>query len=457
MGVTTAALAVSAVVRAAPSTPAKRPNILFLFTDDQRFDTLHALGNPNIHTPNMDRLVEQGVSFTHCFIMGSTTPAVCICSRASLITGRHLFSVPHQPQAEDGLALWPQIFREHSYTTFATGKWHNGPWSFAQSFSQGENIFFGGMSDHLTFHVHDFDPTGQYPTEHRTVGKAFSSELFSNSAVKFLREYEGSDPWFAYVSYTAPHDPRMAPPEYERLYPRERIPVPPNFLPEHPFDNGELRIRDELLAPWPRTPEIVQEHIAGYYAMISHLDHHLGRVLDALEARGEWDNTIIIFASDNGLAVGQHGLLGKQNLYEHSVRVPLVMVGPGLPRNVRSEALVYLHDLLPTTCELAGIEIPETVESTSRTSLLWGETNRGLETVFGAYMSVQRMVRDERWKLIRYPQAEITQLFDLANDPWETTNLVNEPQYADKIVELHEQLRQWQIVVGDPLELSHSH
>ncbi|MBM3472467.1 MAG: DUF4976 domain-containing protein [Armatimonadetes bacterium] len=428
----------------------RRPNVLFLFTDDQRFDTIHAPGNEAIQTPNMDQLVERGVSFTHCYIMGSTVPAVCICSRASLITGRHLYTAPQQPRADDHLALWPQVFRDNGYTTFATGKWHNGPWSFAQSFAGGENIFFGGMSDHLEVPVHDFDPTGKYPAEDRQMGKCFSSELFSDSAIRFLRAYEGDAPWFAYVSYTAPHDPRMAPKEFADLYPAEKVELPPNFLPEHPFDNGELRIRDELLAPFPRTPEVIREHIAAYYAMVTHVDYYIGRVLAAVEARDEMDNTLIIFAGDNGLAVGQHGLLGKQNLYEHSVRVPLVMCGPGIAAGQRKDALVYLHDIMPTTCELAGIPIPETVESRSLTPLLRGEAG-GYESVFGAYMDVQRMVRKGQWKLIRYPQVNVAQLFDLQADPWEMRSVADDPQDRERVEELTEELRGWQETTGDKL------
>lgn len=428
----------------------RRPNILFLFTDDQRFDTIHALGNSAIRTPNLDRLVERGTSFTHCYIMGSTVPAVCICSRASLITGRHLYTAPPQPQAEDGLALWPQVFREQGYTTFLTGKWHNGPWSLAQSFSCGENIFFGGMSDHDRMPVYDFDPSGRYPRENEQVAETFSSELFSDSAIKFLRSYDCDAPWFAYVSYTAPHDPRMAPKEFADLYPPEEVELPPNFLPEHPFDNGELRVRDELLAPFPRPAHVIREHIAAYYAMITHVDYHIGRVLDALEERGETETTIIMFAGDNGLAVGQHGLMGKQNMYEHSVRVPLIMCGPGIRRNHRTDALVYLHDLFPTTCEMVGLDVPQTVESRSLMSLFRGERG-GYDSVFAGYKDVQRMVRQGRWKLIRYPQVGVTQLFDLHDDPWETRNLADNPEHAARVEELSETLRSWQQVTGDEL------
>ena len=434
--------------------PGTRPNLLFLFTDDQRFDALGALNNPHVKTPHMDKLVRFGTTLTHGFIQGSTCGAVCVCSRAMLLTGRSLYRSPLQP-GDDGLTLWPEAFRNEGYDTFGTGKWHNGRRAYARSFTHGGSIFFGGMCDHLRVPVYDFDPTGKYAAEKRYTGEGFSSTLFSNAAIDFIKSRKPGKPFLAYVSYTAPHDPRMAPKEYAEMYPPEKIPLPRNFMPEHPFDNGELRIRDERLAPWPRTPHIVREHIAAYYAMITHLDTQIGRVLKAIEQTAQADNTIIILAGDNGLAVGQHGLMGKQSLYEHSVRVPLVLAGPGIERGRRIDALCYLHDLFPTACELAGIPTPKSVESISLVPLLNGKQARIRPSVFAAYMRVQRMVRNERWKLILCPYAKRTQLFDLQNDPWETKDLSEEPEHAKLVQDLMADLERWQRQVGDPLDLDH--
>ncbi len=430
--------------------PGKRPNILFLFTDDQRFDTLHALGNRDIVTPNLDALVENGVTFTHANIMGSTVPAVCAPSRAMLLTGRTLFHVPINLEGQLSL---PEVLRQAGYTTFATGKWHNTPPSFARGFTAGAKIFFGGMSNHLKVPVYDFDPSGKYPKGASYIGKKFSSELFSDAAVQFLREYTEEQPFFLYLPYTAPHDPRMAPEKYANMYDPRKIPVPENFMPEHPFDNGELRIRDEKLAPWPRTPEIVQEHIAAYYAMITHLDDQMGRVLAALQAAGHADNTIVIFAGDNGLAVGRHGLMGKQNLYEHSVRVPLVVSGPGIPKGEQRDAFCYLLDIFPTLCDLTDLPVPESVEGRSLAPVIAGDQPKVRDTLFFAYKDVQRAVREERYKLIQYSVngARTTQLFDLANDPWEVKNLADDPTHADHLARLREELTRWQREVSDPL------
>ena len=433
--------------------PRRRPNVLFLFADDQRFDTLRALGNPQIHTPNLDRLAHRGTAFTEAAIMGGTVAAVCAPSRAMLMTGQTLFHVDRsivrpaasKPAERRPFHLFPELFRQHGYETFSTGKWHNGEPLFARCFTTGENIFFGGMSDHLHVPVADFDPSGRYPADQRHTGGKFSSELFSDSAIRFLAERRRDRPFLAYVSYTAPHDPRMAPREFAHLYPPSKIVLPPNFLPRHPFDNGELEIRDETLAPWPRTPEIVREHIAAYFAMITHLDAQIGRVMCALEDSGETSNTIVVFAGDNGLALGQHGLLGKQNLYEASVRVPLVIAGPGLPKGARSDALCYLYDLFPTLCDLASIPAPDTVEGSSLAPLLHGRSKQVRDSMFFAYKDVQRAVKKDGWKLIRYhvKGQSTTQLFNLRRDPWEMTNLADDPAQVGRLHALDGELRRW--------------
>ncbi len=443
---------------AARAEEARKPNFLFLFTDDQTFRSIQALNNPEVITPNMDRLVERGTSFTHCFIQGSLSGAVCVCSRSMLMTGRTLFRSPLSPVAADGFPLWPQVFRDAGYSTFGTGKWHNGREAYSLCFSHGANIFFGGMhyektGGHAKPFVYDFDPSGSYPDEARRQPDVFSTELFANSTIDFLTQYKDDAPYLAYVPFTAPHDPRMAPPAFDAMYPRDEIRLPPNFLPEHPFDNGEMRIRDEALSPWPRTPEAIREHRAAYYAMISHADHHIGRILDALAARPDADNTYVIFTSDNGLAVGEHGLLGKQNMYDHSMRVPLIIAGPGVRAGRRVDDLVHLHDMFPTTCDLAGLDTPDTVESRSVAPLLDANGRGGYESVFGGYRNVQRMVRTQRHKLIRYPMIGRTQLFDMEADPYEMNDLIADAAHASTVKEMNAELARWQRKTEDPLDL----
>lgn len=441
--------------------PKRKPNFVILFTDDQRFDTIRALGNSEIHTPNMDRLARRGLAFTNASIMGGTQGAVCVPSRAMLMTGQSLFhaarntgATPGDKSAPGPFHLMPEVLRQNGYTTFGTGKWHNGPKLYNRCFGTGANVFFGGMADQLTTPVQDFDASGAYPKDRiRTPGK-FSSELFTDAALGFLEKQKAGDPFLLYCAYTSPHDPRMAPQKFASLYDPAKLKLPENFLPEHPFDNGELKVRDEMLAPFPRTPRVVREHLAGYYAMVSEVDAQIGRVLDAVERSPFANDTYIIFAGDNGLAVGQHGLFGKQNVYDHSIRVPLMIAGPNIPKNQRTGAFAYLFDLFPTICELSGIPIPEdTVDGASLAPVFKDPTDRLRETTFHAYRHFQRAIRTREWKMIRYTVngKETTQLFNLARDPWEKTNLASAPENASKIRELSAKMMGWQKRTGDPL------
>jgi len=440
---------------------AERPNFVVLFTDDQRFDTIRALGNREIHTPNMDRLVNGGVAFTHAYIMGGTQGAVCAPSRAMLMTGQALFraarntgATPGDKSAPGPFHMFPELLRQNGYQTFATGKWHNGPKLFSRCFGDGGNIFFGGMGNQLQMPVQDFDPSGAYPKDRIRPSGKFASELFADSAVRFLETRDGKSPFLLYVPFTSPHDPRMAPKQFADLYSPEKVTLPPNFLPRHPFDNGEMKIRDEMLAPHPRTPDVVREHLAAYYAMVSEVDHEIGRILDAIDKSPAAKNTYVIFAGDNGLAVGRHGLLGKQNLYDHSVHVPLIVTGPGLQRNKRSDAFVYLFDIFPTICELAGLAVPETVDGVSLVPMLKGKRPaQTRESLFFAYRNLQRAIRTREWKLIRYTVngKETTQLFHIARDPWEREDLAGKPEHRDRVARMTADLRAAARQLGDPI------
>jgi arylsulfatase A-like enzyme len=436
------------------------PNILILFSDDQRFDTLGALGNREVKTPNLDRLVRRGTAFDHAFIMGGTIGAVCVPSRAMLLAGQTLFHIhdsmirpkDNPERSRKPFEMFPEIYQRAGYTTFGVGKWHNGPPLYARCFERGGPVMFGGMSDHDKVPVADYDPSGNYPPAARRTGEKFSSELFSDAAVRFLREYKDPSPFLMYVAYTAPHDPRTPPGAYAAMYPPEKIKLPPNFLPEHPFDNGEMKVRDETLAPWPRRRDVIRKHIAEYYGMITHLDAQIGRVLKALDESGRAKDTIVIFAGDNGLAVGRHGLLGKQNLYDHSIRVPLVMAGPGIPAGRRNSGMCYLLDIYPTLCELTGLPAPQTVEGRSLVPLLRGTNASVRDSIFAAYRDVQRTVRTDRWKLIVYNVngKRTVQLFDIRNDPWEMKNLAAGPAQASRVSEMMALLRKWMAEVDDP-------
>jgi len=431
-----------------------RPNVLFILADDQRYDTIGALGNSEVSTPNLDALVRCGTAFTSAHIMGGSHQAVCMPSRAMLLTGRSLFHLDRQGQdIPTDNPMFPEVLRSQGYTTFGTGKWHNGPTSFARCFSAGDSIFFGGMHEHFSMPLHDFDPLGDYPErDHNVAQGRHSTDIFSESVERFLDDYDGTAPFLAYLSFTAPHDPRDTHVRYHDMFDPDSLELPENFATEHPFDNGELDVRDEMLAPLPRTPDDIRRHIAEYYAMITHLDDRIGRVLAALESSGHADNTIVVFTGDNGLALGQHGLMGKQNLYDHSVRVPLVLSGPGIPQNQTSDALVYLSDIYATLFELIGEPLPDSVEGVSMVPAMHSKKSAPRDTLFTAYRDYQRAVRDRRHKLIEYSvnRERRTQLFDLRADPWETHDLSDDPASAQTLTRLRSELSRWQTDLDDP-------
>ncbi len=431
----------------------KRPNIIFFFTDDQRFDTIGALGNKDIITPHMDSLARNGTTFTNAYIMGSMSGAVCMPSRAMLMTGRTLFHLegPGKVIPPEHVTL-PEVLQRAGYTTFQTGKWHQDSKTFARCFSVADKIFFGGMSDHYKVPVRDFDRAGKYPKEkiYSNEGK-HSSELFSDAAIRFLREYKDDKPFFVYISYTAPHDPRDMPRKYLDMYDLEKVVLPKSFMPEHPFDNGDMKTRDEKLASWPRTLEEIRRHKRAYYAMITHVDAQIGRVLAALKETGQAENTIIVFSADNGLAVGRHGLMGKQNIYEHSVHVPLIIGGPGIGKGQKRAAFCYLLDIFPTLCELTGLSIPGSVEGRSLAPVMLGRRRKIRDTLFFAYKDIQRGVRDERYKLIEYAVSgkRTTQLFDLQSDPWELDNIAESPSHVEHLQRLRRELLRWKEELDD--------
>jgi arylsulfatase A-like enzyme len=430
--------------------PARKPNILFLLADDMRADTIAAHGNPHIKTPNLDGLVRRGFSFRGNYVLGGNSGAVCVPSRAMLMSGRTWFNV--DTQTLNGARLAPEVLGENGYVTFATGKWHNGESSWLRAFQRGKATMFGGMSDHTKVPVRDLRPDGTL-TDVRT-GEKFSSEMFADAAIEFLQSHDARKPFFAYVAFTAPHDPRQPPPAYREMYYRDLPPLPPNFLPQLPFDNGAMRGgRDENLGAWPRTEAMIRDQLAEYYGLITHMDEQIGRILAALEQSGQAGNTIIIFAADNGLALGSHGLLGKQSVFEHSMHVPLVVVGPGIPRGKSTRAFTYLLDVFPTLCDVTGVAPPPGLEGESLRPLWEGKKARVRDSVFLPYLEIQRAVRDERWKLIAYPKIGHLQLFDLRNDPHETTNVIDRPQSGAHVARLMKSMKQWQERVGDTLEL----
>jgi arylsulfatase A-like enzyme len=432
-----------------------RPNIVILFADDLRHSTIGCLGFP-VKTPNLDALAARGTIFTRAHIMGGMQGAICIPSRAMLLTGRTLFHLQKDGQQIPQTDLFlGQTLAKIVYDSYGVGKWHSAPAAYNRAFAGGSKIFFGGMTDQFKVPVQEYDPTGKYPQDRQTIAEKPSSELFADAAIDYLRGRKSDKPFFLYVAFTSPHDPRTAPPEYARLYPPESIELPPNFLPQHPFDNGELKNRDERLASFPRDPADIRRQIGEYYAMITHLDAQVGCILKALDDTGRTGDTIVIFAGDNGLALGQHGLMGKQNLYEHSVRVPLMMAGPGIPAGQKRDGFCYLLDLYPTICDMLWVPTPDNAEGVSLAPMLADPNAKARETIFYAYRNLMRGCCDGRYKLIEYTvgNQRHTQLFDLQADPWETKNLADDPDFKSHRDQLSVLLVAARKQYNDPLGL----
>ncbi len=410
----------------------RRPHILHIHADDHRADGLGALGTPGLVTPNLDALTARGMVFSRAYTQGSMIGAVCTPSRTMMLTGRSWLRIPKAsaatPGAEDPATFLPRVLAAAGYQT-----WHMG---------KSGNAFSAGIAAFETNLIDDG----------KKGDRAGNSARLADKTLEFLAQRTASKearPFYIYLAPPVPHDPREAEPRFHKLYDPDKIQLSPAFMPLHPFDNGEMSVRDEKLAPWPRTPEDTRRQIADYRACITGLDHHVGRVLDALKASGALDHTLVIFSGDNGLSLGEHGLFGKQNLYEFGgMHVPLVLAGPGVPKG-RSDALVYLMDLFPTLVDYAGGKLPAGIDGKNLRPLIEGKAPKVRDVLYTAYRDRMRAVRDERWKLIRYPLVDRTQLFDLASDPLELDNLAAKPEHSGRVTEMMATLRREMAAYSD--------
>lgn len=443
-----------------------RPNVLFLFADDFSHEAIGSLGTVDVETPNLDKLTARSVRFSHAYNMGSWSGAVCVASRAMLNTGRYLWranQVDKKLGAEAaGGRMWSQMMKGAGYRTFMTGKWHVS-YVAEKLFDEVANVRAGMPKTVASSYNRPLPgvPDGWSPSD-RSLGGFWEggkhwSEVTADDAIGYLEKGKGAkDPFFMYVAFNAPHDPRQAPESFVSKYPKERVKVPSNFLPEYPQAEamGAGRdLRDEKLAPFPRTEESVKVHRGEYFALITHLDEQVGRVLAALEASGEAERTWVFFTADHGLAVGHHGLMGKQNMYEPSLRVPFLVAGPGVKPGV-VDSPIYLQDLMATSLDVAGVSKPAHVEFQSLLPLIRGDSKKATaEPVYGAYLQLQRAVIADGMKLVVYPKAGVVKLFDLKADPDEMKDLSAQPEMKEKRVALLAKLKKLQTSMGDSLDL----
>jgi len=460
----------------------QRPNILLILTDDQSPFSLSAYGNEVCQTPNIDRLAAEGMVFDGAHHMGAWTGAVCTASRTMIMTGRTVWRIPgargtplkndeayHLSAAQQSL---PAIYNRAGYDTFRTCKEGN-------SYPAANHLF---TISKIASRAMRQDPR--------------NTQWHGERVMEYLQQRAKSndqDPFLLYFGMTHPHDPRYGVPELLEKYgavnegelttPNPGAPpLPNNYLPAHPFPHGHPGLRDEEKVQGVlkrRDEATVRNEIGRQYACIENIDQQIGRVLDQLEAMGELDNTYIFFTSDHGMSVGRHGLMGKQNLYEHTWRVPLIVRGPGIQAGSRTAALVYLLDLLPTFCELTNTPIPDAVDGESFSKVLTGTEEAARDYVYGVYAGGtkpgMRSIKRGRWKLITYDtlggSVQETQLFDLKENPEELlaehhtselkrqlgnmptplqVDLAENPQYAKKRAELEQLLSEEQRRLGDP-------
>lgn len=443
---------------------AEKPNILFIFSDDQCFETIGAHGLVDIDTPNLDRLVKEGATFSHAYNMGSWTGAVCVASRTSLNTGASLWKASKALDAcKNGeRKMWSEIMADAGYETYMTGKWHV-PHPTTKIFDHSKNVRAGMPKSNPRAYnrpVEGEDQTKAWHPWDKKQGGFWQggkhwSEVLADDASGFIAEAaEKEEPFFMYLAFNAPHDPRQSPKEFIDRYPLDRIKIPENHIPQYPDmgKDGVPKIRDENLAPYPRTEYSIKVHRQEYFALITHMDEQIGKIFDSLEKSGKADNTYVIFTSDHGLAVGHHGLVGKQNMYEDSLRPPFMIMGPGIKGGTVIDSPIYLQDAMATAIEISGQEIPESIDFKSVLPLLDGRREKNYERIYGAYEGTQRTVIDGNWKIIAYPKLKKTKLFNLTKDPMEMNDLAANPEYAAKLSEMSEILENTMDEMGDPMD-----
>lgn len=462
LGAWCAGVAVAAETGARVAPPIDR--VMLIVADDLRADALGAYGGTTARTPHLDALASRGAVFTR---MTCAYP-ICNVSRSEMFSGRsHVGAGRGALKFEPGWTLWPERMRAAGWHTVYAGKWHVDGTPARAGFGATAGLFSGGGAAGKSLTLAS-TPSGRTVTGYvgwtfkDADGKALpelgigltpqTDGTIAERAIEAIGRKAGS-PLFIHVNFTAPHDPLHWPPSRPGANRDGReLPLPKNFKAQHPFDTGNIEGRDEKIVPAPRSADDVRRERAIYFRLVEHLDDLVGRIVAALESAGGLERTLIVFTSDHGLALGSHGLMGKQNQYEHTINVPFIMAGPGVPRGRTIAAQGYLRDLYPTACELAGVSVPSSVQARSLGPVLRGAQVEVHEAVFGYFTDTQRMVRTtDGWKLVWYPKLGTYQLFNVTDDPDELRDRVNESGQRGRVDELKRRLAEWQRQVGDPL------
>jgi len=445
-----------------------KPNIVFIFADDHTYSAIHALGSDEVITPALDRLVREGTTFTHAYNMGAWNGAVCMASRAMLITGKNVWDAHAMDEAlragQQHEETWPKLMEAADYNTYMSGKWHVAA-PAPDLFMTTAHIRPGMPKDTPEGYNRPLDENDKrwlpWDTKHGGFweGGTHWSEVLRDDALDFIEEASAQEePFFMYLAFNAPHDPRQAPKSFVDKYPLEAISLPKNYMEEYPYNEAMgsgRKLRDERLAPFPRTEYAVKVNRQEYYALITHMDEQIGKILDAIDASGKKDNTYIFFTADHGLAVGEHGLLGKQNMFDHSIRVPLMVVGPDIPAEKKVDEDVYLQDIMTSTLDLAGVKKPAHIAFNSFIDIARGKHKKSkYDAIYGAYIGQQRMIRKDGYKLIVYPKIDKVLLYHVAEDPHELNDLAEQADQQKRVKRLFKDLQKLQKQMNDTLNLA---
>jgi choline-sulfatase len=434
-------------------------NILLLFTDQQRHDTIEALGNPIIKTPAINRLVANGISFTRAY---SPCP-VCIPARYSMLTGQlpHRTNCMINEQMPDNRKSFMDILSQNGYQTHGVGKMHfrfagkgslDTLWGFDSRDTSEEG---GGQDDYTRFlaangYSHVCEPHGvrsemyYIPQPSQLPAHLHHTTWVADKSIDFLQRRDPERPFMLMSSFIKPHPPFETPTPWNKLYRGPEMP-----LPKRPPNSGDL------LTYWNRfqnrykqrdhgvDENLIRTMRAAYYSTISFIDYHVGRLLDYMEKNGLLENTLIVYSSDHAELLGDYFSVGKRCFLDSAARVPMIMVHPELQKGIQCRAPVSLVDILPTFLQAAGIEPKEDYSGDSLADIatgkvgreiVYGQYNRG---DYGVYMAVK-----ENFKYIYSAPDQKEWLFDLKTDPDETCNRANNPLYKDQALSMKRQLQE---------------
>jgi arylsulfatase A-like enzyme len=457
---------------------ASAPNVLFIMTDDQRQDAVSVYGNPILRTPNMDRIATGGVRFAEAFV----TNSLCAPSRASVLTG--LYSHAHgvitngggpefynQPGLRDDQVTFVHLLHGAGYHTALIGKWHMRSWP--SGFDQW--VVFPGQGVYEDPEMIAGTLTTPPDAGVRLKLRGHADDVVGDQALAFLAQRPKDRPFCLLYQFKSPHRAWMPAKRFENALADVPIPVPRTFEDRLAGRPEALRRAEMAIADMPDFRErgvdpslpletrkrLNLEHLVrNYYRVLMSVDENVGRVLDALESEGIANNTIVVYTSDNGFFLGEHGLFDKRLMYEPSIRVPFMIRFPARvpPGRVDGQHLVLNIDVAPTLLELAGVPVPGWMHGRSLLPLLRGESPAWRDAILYEYYEYpaehcvrkNRGVRTDRWKLIHFwEQPEEWELYDLRNDPDETRNLGGSREHASVVRDLKLKLRQLREEVGD--------